>query len=209
MGAHASYPLIIYNLVSLKSQFQFISTEKYQGVIKELSSYNIHFNSDNDHLPDPAQLATKLKCDHAKMKKTLKELMNIIINSLNDHPLVVKNIVHILNVSPYVAREDRFTERDKGQWNRAISIPVVLPVTPRIGDHIEIPFIRTSYSYSTDDKFNYGYVHDVSHKINGTIQEIVISIYYENIFYKWEEMKEEYENHKLWLARLKAEKDRF
>jgi hypothetical protein len=39
MGAHASYPLIIYNLVSLKNQFQFISDEKFQAVIKELSDY--------------------------------------------------------------------------------------------------------------------------------------------------------------------------
>ena len=63
MGSHVSYPLVIYNLVSLKSQFRFITDEKYQGVIKELSNYEIQFNSDNDHLPDHTQLAGKLNCD--------------------------------------------------------------------------------------------------------------------------------------------------
>lgn len=41
MGSHASYPLIIENLVSLKSQFQFITEEKFQGVLKELSEYEV------------------------------------------------------------------------------------------------------------------------------------------------------------------------
>lgn len=44
MGAHASYPLIIYNLVSLKSQFRFITAEKFQGLIKELLNYEIFSN---------------------------------------------------------------------------------------------------------------------------------------------------------------------
>ena len=42
MGSHSNYPLIIYNLVSMKSQFQFITAEKFQGVIKELTNYEIY-----------------------------------------------------------------------------------------------------------------------------------------------------------------------
>ena len=67
MGAHASYPLIIYNLVSLKSQFQFISDEKFQAVIKELSDYQIYPNSDNDYLPNHVQLAEKFSFKQTKM----------------------------------------------------------------------------------------------------------------------------------------------
>jgi hypothetical protein len=52
MGAHVSYPLVIYHLVSLKSQFHFITDKKFQGVIKELSNFEIYPNSDNNHLPD-------------------------------------------------------------------------------------------------------------------------------------------------------------
>ena len=66
-----------------------------------------------------------------------------------------------------------------------------------------------SYSFSTDDKYNSGYVHEVRHTIKGTTQEIVILIRpYRSFYYKWEEMKNEFEEHKRWLAWLKAEKDR-
>ena len=69
---------------------------------------------------------------------------------------------------------------------------MVLPVTPMIGDSIEIPFVKTSYSYSTDDKYQYGFVHEIIHTIRGTMQEINIYIYLNrNIYYKWEEMKKE------------------
>ncbi len=210
MGAHASYPLIIYNLVSLKSQFQFFSEERFKGVIKELSNYEIYPNSENEHLPDHIQLAEKLNCNQLKMNKILKDLHIKIIKDLYDHPLNIRDLVHILHVAPYIEPEEKNKEWIQNQWERAMTIPAVLPVTPQIGDYIEIPFIRTSYGFSTDDKHHYGYVHEIMHIIKGSIQEINIYIYpNRNYYYKWEEMKKEYEDHKRWLARPKAEKNRF
>jgi len=207
MGAHASYPLIIENLVSLKSQFQFITDEKFQGILKELSYYEIYPNSDNEHLPDHVQLAKKLNLNQAKMNKILKELHNKIINGLYKHPLIIKNKVHILHISAYYELEDRNKDWVRKDWEKSISIPVELPVTPRIGDYVEIPFARISHGFSTDDKYSSGYVHDVKHTIKGTTQEILVQIYpYENIYYKWERMRKEFEDHKRWLAWLKAEK---
>ena len=201
MGAHASYPLIIYNLVSLKSQFRFITAEKFQGVIKELSNYEIYPNSENDHLPDLTQLANKLNCNLLKMNKILKDLHIKILKNLYDHPIKIREVVHILHVSPYIEPEEKNKEWIQNQWERAMTIPAVLPVTPQIGDYVEIPFIRTSYSFSTDDKHHYGYVNEIMHIIKGTIQEINIYIYpNRNFYYKWEEMKTEYEDHKRWLA---------
>jgi len=210
MGTHVSYSLVIYHLVSLKSHFHLITNEKFQGVIKELSNYEIYPNSDNDHLPDHTQLADKLNCKQLKMNKILKDLLNNLINCLNDHPLVITKTVHILHVSPYIDPDEKNKDWIHKQWEKAISIPVVLPVIPRIGDYVEIPLVKTSYSFSTDDKYNSGYVHDVRHTIKGTTQEILILIYpFKSFYYKWEEMKKEYEDNKRWLARLRADKDRF
>lgn len=143
------------------------------------------------------------------MNKILKDLLNNIIDGLYDHPLTIKDKVHILHISTYSGREERNNDWVKKQWKRAISIPVFLPITPKIGDYIEIPFTRTSYSSCTDDKYSYGYVYNVRHTIRRTIQEILISSYpHEKIYYEWEEMKNEYEEHNRWLARLKVEKDR-
>ena len=77
------------------------------------------------------------------------------------------NVVHVLHVSPFIEPEEKNKDCVQKQWERAISIPVVLPVTPKIGDSIEIPFVKTSYSYSTDDKYQYGFVHEIIHTIRG------------------------------------------
>jgi hypothetical protein len=209
MGAHASYHLIIYNLVSLKSQFQFVSDEKFKAVIKELSDYQIYPNSDNDHLPDHVQLAEKLEYKQAKMNQILRDLLKRIIDDFNDHPLRIEKSVHIIQISPFTDPEEKNTDWIKKQEEKSISVQVVLPVTPRIGDFIELPFTRNSSGFSSEDKFSYGYIHDVYHVIRGTTQEIVIQVYpRESIYYKWEKMKDEYEENKRWLAWLKTEKDR-
>jgi hypothetical protein len=210
MGAHASYPIIIFNLVSLKSQFQFISDEKFQVVIKELTDYQIYPNSDNDHLPDHVQLAHKLGYKQAKMNQILRDLLRRILDDFNDHPLRIEKSVHIIHISPFTDPEEKNTEWIQRQEEKSISVQVVLPVTPRIGDFIELPFTRNSSGFSSEDKYSYGYVHDVYHFIRGNTQEIVIQVYpRENLYYKWEKMKDEYEDHKRWLARLRAEKERF
>jgi hypothetical protein len=193
----------------MKSNFKFITAEKFQGVIKELSNFEIYPNSENDHLPDNKQLADKFKCNQIKMNKILRDLLENLISSFNDHPLIIKNIVHILDVTPYIEPEEENKAWIQKQWEKAITIPVILPVTPRIGDYVEIPIMRTSYSFSTDDKYYSGYVHEVRHTINGTTQEILIVIYpFKSIYYKWEEMKKEYEDHQRRLKWLKADKDR-
>jgi hypothetical protein len=143
------------------------------------------------------------------MNEILKDLLNNLISSLNDHPLVIKNTVHILLVSPYIDPDEKNKEWVQKEWEKSITIPVVLSVTQKIGEYVEIPFIKTSSGFSSDDKYNSGFVHDVRHTIRGTTQEILILIYpHKNIYYKWEEMKNEYEEHKRWLAWLKADKDR-
>jgi hypothetical protein len=47
MGAHTSFPLVIYHLVTLKSHFRFIIDPKYQEVVQELSTYEVNPTSDN------------------------------------------------------------------------------------------------------------------------------------------------------------------
>lgn len=210
MGAHASYRIIIFNLVSLKNQFQFIKDEKFQVVIKELSDFHIDHNSDNDHLRDHVQLAEKLGYKQGKMNQILKDLLKRVLEDFNERPLVVNNLVHIIQISPFSDPEEKNTEWIQKQEEKSISVQVVLPVTPRIGDFIELPFTRNSSGFSSDDKYSYGYVHDVYHVLRGATQEIVIQVYpRENIYYKWEKMKDEYEDHHRWLARLRSDKDRF
>jgi hypothetical protein len=208
MGAHTSYPLVIRQLVSLKTQFRFINEAKFLKIIEELSKYEFYTDKDNDHLPDHVQLATILGYNQAKTNKILKDLYNMVIEKLYEQPLLIKNVVHHLHIYPYFESEDKNNkEWVKDQWKRATIISTILPVTPRIGDYIELPFMQVHPGFSSDDKLDSGYVHEVRHNINGTTQEISVFIYpFKSFYYKWEEMKHEYEAHKRWLSRMKYEK---
>jgi hypothetical protein len=85
---------------------------------KELSNYEIYQNSDDDHLPDHTQLAEKLNCNQLKMNKILKDLLDNIIKVFNDHPLIIKDIVHLLYVYPYIDQEDTKKNKDWVQKER-------------------------------------------------------------------------------------------
>jgi hypothetical protein len=194
----------------LKNQFHFITDEKYQDVMKELSGYEIYPNSANEHLPDHCQLAKKLNLPQIRINKILKDLINKIIEDFQEHPLVVKEVVHVLYISPYIEPEDRKEDWVQDECKRSIVIPVVLPVTPRIGEFVEIPFVRMSYSSNTEEKCRFGVVHDVRHSINGTTQEIEILVYpYKSIYYKWEKMKTDFENDKRRKARFNDDRKNY
>jgi hypothetical protein len=69
--------------------------------------------------------------------------------------------------------------RDEYTW-----IEMVLPITPRIGNEIEIPFIEETGRNCR------GYVHSITHKISGTTQEILIEAHpFRDFYHKWMRMK--------------------
>jgi aromatic ring-cleaving dioxygenase len=173
-------------------------------VITELSKYEFYANSDNDHLPDHIQLAGILGYNQAKMNKILKELFNQIIENLYENPIMINNVIHHLHIHPYFESEDQKNkEWVKDQWYKAITVSIILPVTSRIGDYIKLPFLQMHPGFSTEDKYDSGYVHEVRHYIYGTTQNISVYIYpFKNFYYKWDEMKKEFDDNKRWLARL-------
>jgi len=67
----------------------------------------------------------------------------------------------------------------------------------QIGDEIEIPIV------SETGKFTRGYVHRIQHRIVGHTQEVFLWVHpWDNYYYKWEKLKEEYESIKRWRASL-------
>jgi len=172
MGIYTCYPIIICHLVSLKNRFGFVTDEKFQKLIHELEKYEVKSFSDNDHLPYHTYLAAKLNYSQVKMNKLLKDLHHEIIEGFNYNPLIITDKIHILHISRYYEQKDIGKEWLQKELDKSIFMQVVLPVTPRIGEYIEIPFIKVNSGFSSDEKFYSGYVHDVCHSINGTTQEI-------------------------------------
>jgi hypothetical protein len=203
MGGHVNYHSIIYYLVLLKSELKRLTKEKYQDVIKEICKYEIYPYSDNDDLPNHKDLAKKFNFNQAKMNSILKDLHCDLIGELIDPPLIIKDCVHQVNIClPY--DEIQHLKKDKVQQELKVSIwiQMVLPVSPTIGDVIELPFAeQTGMNYR-------GYVHSRSHRITGNLQEVYLEVHpFHDYYHKWIKMKEDYEDWVRWKERWKKEKN--
>jgi hypothetical protein len=200
MGGHANYYLIIENLILLKEEFHRISKEKYQPLINELSRYEVYHNSDNEHLPDHKTLAIRLKYSQSKMNALIKDLLKELMDGFHNSPLEIKNHVHQFMIhipwdEAQKIQNKRYLEESRQQF---LYLEMILPVTPRLGEEIEIPFVKES------GKYYRGYVHEIKHKITGTTQEIELDIHpMDDFYYKWVKMAEEYEKRKRWLASIR------
>ncbi len=195
MGSHANYYRIIDYLITLKGEFHRINKERFQSLIEELSKYEVYPHSDNDHLPDHKQLAANLKYSQNKMNSLLRDLLKELVIEFHYPPIEVKKHVHqfLIHIPWDEERgipNKRFVEESRKQ---NIYIEMVLPVTPRIGEEVTIPFLEEA------GKFYRGYVHEIKHKINGSVQEIQLFIHpWNNYYIKWVKMQEEYERMKKW-----------
>jgi hypothetical protein len=197
MGSHANYYLIIEHLVTLKREFHRITHERYQSLIKELKNYDVYPHSDNEHLPDHKQLAVKLQYSQSKMNSILRDLLKELIHEFHYPPIKIKNHLHQFLI--YIPWDEKEDFKNKDYWEQvrqqSVSLQMILPITPRIGEEIEIPFIQET------GKFYRGYVHEVTHRINGNIQEIQIVVHpWDDFYHRWVKMQEEYERRKRWLA---------
>jgi hypothetical protein len=195
MGAHANYYLIIEHLIILKGEFYRITKDRFQPVIRELSNYEVYPNSDNEHLPDHKTLATKLKYSQSAMNSILRDLLKELVLDFYYPPLKVTKHVHQILIHIPWDEEHEFKNKDylKQVQKESLWVPMVLPVTPRIGEEIEIPFVEGI------GKLYRGYVHQIRHRITGDTQEILIDVHPWNDFYhKWVKMKNEFERRKSW-----------
>jgi hypothetical protein len=200
MGSHANYYWIIEHLIVLKGEFHRITKERYQPLINELSNYEVYPHSDNEYLPDHKTLAVKLKYSQSKMNSILRDLLNELVGEFHYSPLEIKNhlhqfMIHIPWDEAQKIPNKRYVEESKHQF---LYLEMKLPVTPRLGEEIEIPFVKES------GKYYRGYVHEIKHKITGSTQEIELDIHpMDDFYYKWVKMSEEYENRKRWLAGIR------
>jgi hypothetical protein len=200
MGGHANYYWIIEHLIVLKGEFHRITKEKYQPVINELSTYEVFPHSDNEHVPDHKQLAVKLNYSQSKMNSLLRELLKEVVAELQYHPLQVKKHVHqfLIHIPWDVERDipnKKYVEQARQQ---SVYLEIELPVTPRIGEEVTIPFLEEA------GKFYSGYVHEVKHKLTGNTQEIMIFVHpWDDYYYQWVKMKDEYERRQRWKASMR------
>ena len=197
MGSHANYYLIIEYLIVLKGEFHRITKERYQPLISELTNYEAYPHSDNEHLPDHKILAVKLKYSQNKMNSILKDLLNELVLEFHYPPLKIKDHVHQFLIHLPLDEEHNIPNKEFVEESRQHSfyMEMILPVTPRLGEEIEIPFVNET------GKFYKGYVHEITHRITGATQEIFLIVHpWDDFYHRWVKMKEAYERRKRWRA---------
>lgn len=194
MGSHTNYHSVIYQLVIHKDELHRITNEKYQKVILELAKCEIDSEEYYDNLLDHRVLSGKLGYTQSKMNTILRSLLSDLIIALSEQPLEICNCVHQLHFHlPYDEIEECRKDIREELWKKSIVINMKLQVTPRIGEVIEIPLIQET------GRFYKGYVHSISHRIFGKTQEISIDLHpWDNYYYKWAKMKDDYERMKTW-----------
>lgn len=200
MGSQAKYHSIIKHLIVLKGEFHRITKVRYHPLINELSTYEVYPNSDNDHLPDHKDLASKLKYSQSRMNSILRDLLKELVLEFHYPPLKIENHVHQFLIhlpwdEEHSIPNKKFVEESRQQF---FYMEMVLPFTPRLGEEIEIPFVQET------GKFYKGYVNEIKHKITGNTQEIMIYVHpWNDYYYQWAKMKDEYERRQRWIASMR------
>jgi hypothetical protein len=199
MGSHTNYHIVIHQLILHKEEFSRLKKPKYQDILQELSRFTIEPDSDNDKVPDHKLLAEKFRYKQSRMNSLLKEIYDDLIEDINIQPIVVKNYVYTIHIA---LDPDEFNgtvmENIEKACEQATTICMTLPIPIQIGDEIEIPIV------SETGNFSRGYVQRIQHRISGYTQDILLWVHpFRDYYYKWMDMKEDYERRQSWLRNLR------
>lgn len=203
MGGHINYNSVIRHIVTLKGELYRMTQKKYQDLIKELLQYEYLPYSENNQLPDHTDLAKKFGMNQSKMNSLLKALHHDLVEDMVDPPLIIKECRHQIHIHlPFDEQQGMEKERKERERAESTWVDVVLPVSPSIGDEIEITFLE-----QTEMKRR-GYVHSKRHIISGNMQEVYLEVHpFHDYYYKWIKMKENFEDWERWKVRWKIEQE--
>jgi hypothetical protein len=103
-------------------------------------------------LPDHKQLAAKLQYTQGKMNTILKDLLKYLVLKFHYPPLKIENhihkfLIHIPRDEEHSIPDKKFVEESRQQ---SFYMEMILPVTPHLGEEIEIPFVNRPISFTKD-----------------------------------------------------------
>jgi len=142
----------------LKRHFPQVKDTKYDHFKEVLINYNYDSLEESwENVPDSKELAKELGITKQRVYKLIKDFYFELLFIFNvQNPIEVKRYTHQIYIGvPYdEMRECPNQKYAQGVFKKSKIVYVQLPVTPRIGEHIDLSFVD-------DKKFTLGYVHDV------------------------------------------------
>jgi hypothetical protein len=193
MGSHTHYYHLIYHLLLFREELSRIKETRFQELIRVLRTYQIDLKAEEPKIPTNKEIAALMNYKEPKSNQLLKDLHKEVLVSFQNEPLEVPEVVHVLHFSiGYDELMNSTKVRRENERMYSLWIEAKLPITPRIGEEISLSFIDGL------EKHNHGFVHNVSHKITGKKQEILIEIHpYKNFYSRWKDLEIAYENKKI------------
>lgn len=187
MGSHTNYYHLILSLIRLKDELNRVKEPRLQPLIGLLRTKKIEFVEGCEEIPSNKELAAELGITVIKCNTWLKKLWEELKFSFFRNPLKIEQVIHDVIISrhwkEYHSQRQEIIDDENA---RSFSMEISLQVTPRIGEEIEIEFADRNGYYR-------GTVYEVIHQIIGKTQYIQIFTHpYENDYYRWMRLKQEY-----------------
>jgi hypothetical protein len=170
---------LIYAIISLPKQAKKLLGENkdYEKTLMELLKYNYY--GDNIGLPAIKELCEEIGITRDKLKWQLNKIwedLNTLFYNESDIALNIKEPIYSIYI--------------KG-WDKSLLFKCKLPICPKEGEYIQIPFIKYYFGY------DFFYVDRVIHEIAEDKQIINLRVHQGtyNRYYKGLLDKKDYENY--------------
>lgn len=192
MGTWTNYSHLTSTILSLKKYFPDVKEEKYDQFKQVLNEYHYDSLAESwNNVPTPQELSVKISVSKQKVYKLIKDFYRELIFVLNQQrPIEIDKYQHGIFICVPYNELDEYPDSSNRTTllHKSKMVYIKLPVTPRIGETIDLKYI------DEERKFGFGYVHNVRHVINGDSQLVLIDVHpFHPYYHKWQTEKENYE----------------
>lgn len=183
-----NYYYAISALIDFKNKHHLIANQKNMSLLTYLGGIELKPNYDSEEVPDVKMIAAAINLPNQKVNQLLYQTYLDLLKALEENPHKVSELVHVIYITTYDDYNDNpnkeYAEQLKKQhfWGE-----FNLPVTPRLGESINIDFLDRNI------KYNHGVVTEIHHDVGLNYQRIIIYLHpYKNYFWMWEKLKDEH-----------------
>jgi hypothetical protein len=145
---------IVYSIFHMKERARALLQKQnpFNRFLEDLLNLDMDKEFENGH-PSLKELSKRLDIKYDRIRKYLQEIYQVLIDSGEELPFSFSGVEYIFYV---------FGSGDKSASFSSNSLPVV----PRLGESIDLPFLHAYFDSSTF------YVNAVSYELTGTIQKV-------------------------------------
>ncbi|OOG68749.1 hypothetical protein [Algoriphagus sp. A40] len=149
---------IVYCILHMKERARALLQKQnaFNSFLEDLLNLDLDKEFENGH-PSLKELSKRLDIKYDRIRKYLQEIYQLLIDSGEELPFSFSGVEYIFYV---------FGSGDKSAFFSSNSLPVV----PRLGESIDLPFLHAYFNSSTF------YVNGVSYELTGTIQKVYFDL---------------------------------